>query len=118
MAFPPKIYEEDYVMGYVAREVIKDEPYEGMMQNSGHHRNFVFSDAADLPGGEHEPRLPVLKVSGVSLRTYLWWVGGRTAIARPREEKTVDETRQKKNLWSISDLIRNTCSSSILAGEK
>ncbi|KAI0459015.1 hypothetical protein F5B21DRAFT_511802 [Xylaria acuta] len=62
MAFPPDIPEDQYVEGQVAREVIKDQPFFQLTQNSAHFANFVFSDAADIPGDEHEPKLPVLKL--------------------------------------------------------
>ncbi|KAI0439779.1 hypothetical protein F4803DRAFT_25908 [Xylaria telfairii] len=55
MAFPPN------VEGQVTREVIKDQPFFQLTQNSAHFANFVFGDAV-IRGDEHEPQLPVLKL--------------------------------------------------------
>lgn len=61
MAFPPDIPEAEYY-GQIIREIIQDRPYEGLTQNSGHNKNYMFSDASYLRGAEHDPGMPVLKV--------------------------------------------------------
>ncbi|KAI0485444.1 hypothetical protein F4859DRAFT_511643 [Xylaria cf. heliscus] len=62
MAFPPDVPEDDYVEGLTIREIIKDQPFFQLTQNSPHFANFVFSSAVAIPGNEHEPRLPVMKL--------------------------------------------------------
>ncbi|KAI8949536.1 hypothetical protein F4801DRAFT_400546 [Xylaria longipes] len=61
MAFPPNITEEQFAQGYLAREVIKDQPFFQLTQNSAHFANYVFGDAI-IRRDEHEPNLPVLKL--------------------------------------------------------
>ncbi|KAI1129181.1 hypothetical protein F5Y10DRAFT_238743 [Nemania abortiva] len=61
MAYPPDIPNDQYV-GQLAREVIQDKPIASITQNSSHYQNFMFSEAPDPPGNEHEPGLLILKL--------------------------------------------------------
>lgn len=66
MAFPPDLdIADDEAVPQVEREVIKPQRYATITQNSAHHDNFVFAEPTDMLGNEHEPTLPVLKVSDI-----------------------------------------------------
>jgi hypothetical protein len=67
MAFPPDLdVPDDVEVTTVHREVIKPQPKAHITQNSAHYNNFVFAEPADILGNEHEPMMPVLKVSDIS----------------------------------------------------
>ncbi|KAI0198721.1 hypothetical protein F4808DRAFT_462482 [Astrocystis sublimbata] len=70
MAFPPDIPDDQWVEGVVVREVIKDQPFFGLCQNSAHLLNFMFTDPV-LLGDEHLPKVPMVKV--MLYFACIWW---------------------------------------------
>ncbi|KAJ8126320.1 hypothetical protein O1611_g7318 [Lasiodiplodia mahajangana] len=60
MAFPPDIPDHQY-HGQIIREVMENKPLQDLTQNSAHGHNFMFAEPP-LPGDEHEPNVPVLKL--------------------------------------------------------
>ncbi|KAI0099231.1 hypothetical protein GGR51DRAFT_576348 [Nemania sp. FL0031] len=61
MAYPPDIPDDLYT-GELRREVIQNEkPLSTLTQNSAHGHNFMFGEP-QLPGSEHEPNLPIVKL--------------------------------------------------------
>ncbi|RYC65594.1 hypothetical protein CHU98_g647 [Xylaria longipes] len=93
MAFPPDIPDDQYV-GQVIREVIQDRPYAFITQNSAHTNNFMLN-AAELPGDEHEPNLPVVKLIDFGRGKT---EDGESEPAKRRSPDNVDEYANKKNL--------------------
>ncbi|TGJ87343.1 hypothetical protein E0Z10_g1491 [Xylaria hypoxylon] len=103
MAFPPDIPDDEYV-GQVIREVMQDKPYSSIAQNSSHAENFMFSVAADLPGNEHEPDLPMVKIIDF----------GRGKIedgeaAQRRLPENIVEYASKKNLFGAAQVMMRLC---------
>ncbi|KAI8948690.1 hypothetical protein F4801DRAFT_591686 [Xylaria longipes] len=98
MAFPPDIPDDQYV-GQVIREVIQDRPYAFITQNSAHTNNFMLN-AAELPGDEHEPNLPVVKLIDFGRGKT---EDGESEPAKRRSPDNVDEYANKKNLNGAAD---------------
>ncbi|GAP89008.2 putative serine threonine protein kinase protein [Rosellinia necatrix] len=104
MAFPPDIPEERYVAGNLTRETLKPRPYTNLTQNSAHADNFMFGLESQIPGLEHEPKLPVLKLIDF----------GRGKIESERRSlrhlpNNPDEFGSRLNLFNASWVMMKVC---------
>ncbi|KAI0414741.1 hypothetical protein F5X98DRAFT_377482 [Xylaria grammica] len=112
MAFPPDIPDNEYVGQTIREGIIENQPYASIVQNSPHEHNFMFSVAADLPGDEHQPNLPVVKLIDFGR--------GRLdseEVARRRLPDNPEEYASRKNLAAAAVAMIRLCSLTVVDRE-
>ncbi|KAI0537083.1 hypothetical protein GGR58DRAFT_514046 [Xylaria digitata] len=110
MAYPPDIPDDQYV-GQIIREVIQDKPPASICQNSPHTQNFMLG-AAQLPGNEHEPNLPVVKL--IDFGRGKLEVG---ETAQRRLPDNIEEYASRRNLYGAAQAMSRMCSVHTVEGE-
>ncbi|KAI0439645.1 hypothetical protein F4803DRAFT_564378 [Xylaria telfairii] len=105
MAFPPDIPDDQYV-GQLIREVMEDRPYAFITQNSPHLANFLFNGTTDIPGDEHEPDLPLVKLIDFGRGRI---EDGESESALRRSPDSPEEYANKKNLSGAADVLMRLC---------